>query len=74
MSKNSVIEVSSPGAVTLSKSCIYANCTNFDFVYSDTVVFPLTFKVLTTIEGVYNHTSALVTVTNNTKIRSCEYS
>ena len=75
MSENQIVDSSSPGAVTLARSCNGTkNCTKLDFIFSDDVSFPLTFKVLTTIEGTYNHTSATVTVSNNTNIRSCDYS
>jgi hypothetical protein len=45
----------------------------FDFIWNENVTFPLTFKVISEIEGVYNHTSAQVTVGNNPNIEACNY-
>lgn len=76
-----VIDVSTPGAVKYSDMCAGklinnstgTNCGKLDFIWSPEVRFPLTFKVKSTIEGVYNHTSAEVTVTQEAGIDACDY-
>lgn len=71
ITKVEVVDLSSPGAVKYSDLCAGkiinnstgTSCGKLDFVWSDNVTFPLTFKVKSTIEGVYEHTSAEVTIT-----------
>ena len=76
-----VIDLSTAGAVKYSELCegriinnsTGTSCGSLDFVWSDDVTFPLTFKVQTEFEGVYNHTSAEVTITQEGGIDFCEY-
>ena len=76
-----VVDLSSPGAVKYSDSCAGklinnstgTSCGKLDFVWSENVTFPLTFKIKSTIEGTYNHTSAEVTISQESGIEACEY-
>lgn len=51
-----------------SRANVTGACAFLDFVYVEDMTFPLTFKIVSEIEGVLNHTSAEVSITQNPNI------
>lgn len=82
MTAHTIIDISTEGALVPAEACNHRNvnetkmpgaCVWFDFHYIDGMTFPLTFKVLTEVEGVFEHTSAQVSITQNPNIEYCDY-